>query len=118
MPVFNGKWYPVLSYPINTTTTDINVFGRATLVMGYAFLETTGAAIAEVDLIDGNSVGGTLMAPVALSAGQSTRDTFSPYGLFAEMGPYLHVVTGSVRGALWYIDVSAADLAARPASDT
>lgn len=117
MPVIGGKWYPVKTFPIGVSTVDVNPFQRGTLLTGFSFIETTGAAVAEVDILDGNNAAGALAAPVSLLAGQSTRDTFGAHGLYFQSGPYLRLVAGSIRGALWYIDITEAALSAPPPSE-
>lgn len=108
--LLNGLWRPVLTYPFAATTTNINVFQRGTLLLGYTAIETTGAAPAEFDILDGNNPGGALIAPTSLTAGQSIRETFGAHGVYAQSGPYLLVNSGSIRGSIWYVDATEADL--------
>lgn len=111
MPLINGVWRPVITLPIAATTADANLFGRAVLVFGWAFVETTGVAPVTFDIRDGNDASGALAAPISLLAGQSIRDITGPPGLFFQSGPFLDMIAGSVRGSLWYVDVLAAELA-------
>lgn len=100
-------WRRVQTLPILARTTDLNAIGRGTLLLGFSFIESTGVASAEVDILDGNDANGALVAAVSLQAGQSTRDTFGTHGVYCQSGPFLHVVSGSIRGALWYVDETA-----------
>lgn len=110
MPTINGVWRPARALPIPTTAVGYNLFGRGTLIYGWAFQESTGAAAATIALIDGNDANGTLAAPITLTANQSTRDIFGYPGLYFEAGPYLAVLAGSVKGSLWYVDATAVEL--------
>lgn len=87
--------------PIATTTTGELLVGGALLLVGWSFIETTGAAVAELALYDGSSNGGALIADIALSAGESVRDLISGAGLACYTSLFLDVVAGSIRGAVW-----------------
>lgn len=110
MPIINGVWRPVRVLPIPTLTAGRNLIARGTLIFGWAFQETTAAAPATLALIDGNDQNGALAVPITLTANQSTRDIFGQPGLYFESGPYLQIVTGSIQGALWYVDATAEEL--------
>lgn len=114
MPIINGQYRPILTFPIAATTVPRNLWSRACLLLGYGFVETTGAATAEVDILDGNDANGALCSPIALLAGQSTRDNMPGEGVFLQSGPFLNVLSGSIRGAIWYLDATAVDLAQLP----
>lgn len=115
MPVINGVWRPVLTFPFGTITAGTNAFNRGTLLLGFAVVEATGTLPAELDIYDGNNANGALLRPITLNANESTSDYWGPEGVYCEQGPFLNVVSGSVRGALWYIDATAADLGTLPA---
>jgi hypothetical protein len=70
------------------------------ILYGYALQESTGAAGAQVNLIDGTDTSGLIAVPVALSAGQSVRDWFGPQGVHFRSS-LLPQVTGSVIGTLF-----------------
>lgn len=76
-------------------------YGGNGLVMGWSLLETTGAAAAVVELYDGQDAGGQLVAAISLSPGQSTRDWLGPSGIETDIGLFVRVVSGTVRGAVW-----------------
>jgi hypothetical protein len=75
-----------------------NTGGR---LVGYALVEATGAAAAEVDFLDGRDSGGTLFLPVSLAPGESARDWFGPAGIQFTSGLYAMAVTGAVRGTVF-----------------
>lgn len=95
--------------PIATTTTGLLVAGGLTLIVGWAFLETTGAASAQVNLWNGTSNVGALVAPISLSSGQSTRDLIPAPFLACESGLFVEVASGSIRGSVWTIEATMID---------
>lgn len=91
-----------LALPVGTTdkakTVLANSAGR---LVGWSLKEATGNAAAEIDLLDGTSTDGDLLAPITLSAGESTRDWFGPAGISYGAGLFAQAVTGSVVGTVW-----------------
>jgi hypothetical protein len=87
--------------PIATRTTDLALTGGLTIVRGWSFVETTGGAPAALELYDGSGINGALIVAITLSQGESTRDWLSGSGIAAMGGLYLHLVTGSIKGAIW-----------------
>lgn len=110
MPTINGVWYHARRLPIATTTVGENLVSRGCLVTGWSFVESTGAAAAAFELLDGNDQNGIDAVEFTLTANQSTRDFWGDDGIYFESGPYLNVLSGSVKGALWYVDVALGDL--------
>lgn len=108
MSTIDGIIAPAFTLPVPATTVSQNLIARGTLVIGYSFVETTGAAPASIDLIDGNDANGAVVAVITLDPGQSIRDTFSGDGVYFQSGPFLKVNSGSVRGAIWQVDVERA----------
>ena len=101
--LMNGPDSPVTALPFGPTTASVNVVGQEGILMGYALIETTGTAAAAVDFVDGADDTGTVLVPVSLSAGQSTRDTFSSWGVWIQRGLRVKVSSGSVRGVAYVI---------------
>lgn len=91
-----------LALPIGATdkakTILSNSDGR---LMGWAIKEATGAASAEIALLDGTNVDGDLLAPITLSAGQSSREWFGPAGVSFGAGLFVQTVSGAVTGTVW-----------------
>lgn len=117
MPTINGLWRPVRSFPFGPLTANLDAFGRGTLLLGCSLIETTGAATAELVIRDGNDANGAPVAFFSLLAAQSIRDNFGSEGVYCEAGPFLNIVAGSVQGALWYLDITAAELGQRANSE-
>jgi hypothetical protein len=69
--------------------------------MGWSLLETTGTTAAVVELYDGYDSGAQLLAAIALSPGQSTRDWLAGGGLLSQEALFVRIVSGTVRGVIW-----------------
>lgn len=95
---------PARLLPVPATSTSRLLYSRGAVVMGWAFVESTGAGTARVNLYSGVDTTGTLAVPISLLADQSTRDYLSPAGVYFPSGVYLEVVSGSVVGSVWVID--------------
>lgn len=87
--------------PVASTTASIQVSGGLLLVVGWAFWEPTGAAACTFKLWSGTATAGTLVAPISLATGESTRDLIPGDGLEVISGLFLEVVTGRVEGSVW-----------------
>lgn len=90
----------VETLPIATTTVSQQLYSGRGLVVAANLVETTGAATALVDLLDGNDNNGTEFLPYALLQSESARDQFAPWGFTIQRGLFLRVTTGSVRGSV------------------
>jgi hypothetical protein len=89
--------------PFGPLTADLTVVASACALVGWAFVESTGGAVAALDIVDGaNTTTGQSIVPVTLTAGESTRD-FPPAGAVAENGLTVSVTAGEVRGAVWVV---------------
>lgn len=95
---------PARPVPVPATTASRLIYGRGAVVMGWSFVESTGAATARVNLYNGHDATGTLVVPISLLAAESTRDYLSPAGVYFDSGVWLEVVTGSITGSVWVID--------------
>ncbi len=94
---------PARTRPIATTTTDLLLVGGASILTFYNFTETTGGAGAEIELYDGEAATGARIVSVTLTGGESTRDLIPKPGLGCYVGLFLHVVSGSIKGAVWTV---------------
>lgn len=90
--------HPVAPAPAGSTL-DANYGNTAGRLRGYSLRETTGAAVAAVELRDGGT-SGDLLAVVNLPAG-GTVTVWLGDGVAYTNGLDLIRVTGSVDGALW-----------------
>lgn len=77
------------------------LFSGLCAFVGFALLETTGAAAADIEIFDGADAGGTSLAPISLSSGQSIRDFFGLDGPICSQGIAVKVSVGSVRGSIY-----------------
>lgn len=111
MPVFNYDpevpvWYvPVqaLSFPAQGGGS-ILITGDL-LLAGWSLYETTGAAVATVDLYDGGDATGQFIARVNLNPGQCVQEALPVPGVYLTRGLFVNVIAGSVAGAVWVRDV-------------
>lgn len=85
--------------PFAATTGTRAVSSSASVLMGWALVETTGTASASVDVFDGSDNTGSYVATITLNPGQSVRDWFAEGGLELERGCAFVVTSGSVKGA-------------------
>lgn len=69
-------------------------------LMGYMIAETTGTSTARIQLLDGDT-GGPVMGSITLAAGESARDYFGPAGVALVNGLTVHILSGSIDGAIF-----------------
>ena len=100
---------PLRIRPSNVQTlaagASVQVYSRQARLYGWALLEATGAAAAEVVLYDGFDATGPILADITLAADQSTRDYFGYSGLWADAGVFVKCISGSVRGTVWIAEM-------------
>lgn len=101
---YEGMCLPATPVSIPVTTTSQNVETRSVRLMGYSFKESTGAATAQIAILDGGSVAGSPVVFIDLIANESTRDWFGPGGILIKSGLFLQVIAGSVTGVIWEVD--------------
>lgn len=92
---------PSRAVAIPTTTANVQVTGRDSVLTGWSFRETTGTAGAIARLIDGKDANAQLVAAISLSSGQAVALSLAPGGLLITTGLYLDMVSGSIEGAVW-----------------
>lgn len=76
------------------------------LLLGWSVRETSGAAAAVVVLHDGNDNSGGRVAEIGLAAAASAAAAIPPPGVWCRDGLYAEVVSGAVRGELWYVPIT------------
>lgn len=91
-----------IATPSPLTTSQIAVSGRGA-VKGWAFRETTGAAVATFNLWDGTANNGLMIAPLALASAGHESIWLGELGVSFTRGLFIEVTAGSVVGALWVI---------------
>jgi hypothetical protein len=94
---------PARTIALGTITADATAITGAGILFGYSFTETTGGAVAEVQLLDGTDTGGAFITDITLLADESTRDWFGLPGLVFRNSLFVDVVAGSVAGAVWVV---------------
>lgn len=75
------------------------VRGRC-ILFGYSLRETSGAAVATVQFLNGADATGLEVAGIQLQPSGATRDWFGPQGIDTDVGIW-PVVTGAVAGAFY-----------------
>lgn len=95
-------WPTPITLPIGQNPYPSAIISGACRLMGWSVRETTGAALAEVDIFSGSSTTGLLVAKVTLAANESNREWFGPAGIRCN-GIYTNFVTGSIDGVLFVI---------------
>jgi hypothetical protein len=96
---------PAQPTTILTTTTSRQIVSGACVIVGWSFVEPTNAAPAAFELWDGTSAAGDIITTITLVTNESTRDLVGVQGLLVENGVYLSVLSGTVRGSLWFVTV-------------
>ena len=81
------------------------MWSKSCYLLGWALVETSGSASAEVDIYDGLSSASTLVAPITLSSGQSTRDYLGPDGLWCQVGVFAALASGAAKLVVWVRDI-------------
>lgn len=84
-------------WPIQCTV----AVGGHCVLFGYAVKESTGLAVAELDLFDGVAAFGNTFLPLPLQAGEAAIDWFGPQGVHFRGGLFPSVASGAVAGVLF-----------------
>lgn len=78
------------------------LIGHRANLLGWAIVESTGAAAAALSIVNGTSAGSPALAPVNVgSAGYAALMVGSP-GILADAGLSVVVTAGAVNGVLFY----------------
>ena len=96
-----GYHDPVIPISLGALTGGQLATARAVHLLGWALRETSGSAAAALSLYTGGSASGQLLAPINLSAGESTRDWFGNSGVYLPGGLFANVESGSVLVVVW-----------------
>jgi hypothetical protein len=97
--------HPLLSFPVGVVVGPGKAIVTGDVYLaGWSLRETTGAAVAQVDLIDGNDATGVIIASIALAAGASESRPLGGHLMTVRNGLFVAVNAGSVTGALWFAD--------------
>jgi hypothetical protein len=85
----------LISVPV--TTVDVPIIGGPAQLSGWSLRETTGTAVAIVQLLSGVN----LLASLAIPSNGSLASWLGKDGIPAQQGIRLHVVSGSAEGAIY-----------------
>lgn len=85
------------------TQADVILATGLWIVTGWSFVETTGGADASLEVLDGRAPDSTFVGAVNLTQGESTRDLMGANGVACHVGVFVHVLAGTVKGAVWAI---------------
>lgn len=91
-----------IATPSPLTTGAIIVSGRGVL-KGWGFRETTGAAVATLNVWDGTANNGLLIAPLSLASAGHEAIWLGELGVSFTRGLFVEVTAGSIVGALWVV---------------
>lgn len=107
---FPIDWQPVQAISFAAATSGQLILNRECRLYGWAFLETSGNAAAQLEVFDGTTVNSQSIAPIALLAGQSSRDIWGKPGIEIRTGLFVNISAGSVRGSLYVLGLSADEI--------
>lgn len=94
-----GIYFPV-AVPSTFTSAPFALTGRV-VIGGWSLREGSGTQQCIVQLIDGGSAAGTVIADITLDPGQSIRDVCPGHGIEARTGLFINMVSGIVQGSVW-----------------
>lgn len=100
-PPLRAAAFPI-SFP--ATAVDVQLATGDFVLTWVTFTESTGGATAVLQLIDGTDNNGQLVAQVNLNANESIRDPLGSRGIYCSRGVRVHVVSGTVLGAVAIAD--------------
>lgn len=100
------KWYAAEAIPLAATAASQQIITRQGILFGYSFVETTGAAVASLALVDGSSNNGKTTVPINLLAAQSTRDFWGYPGVWCDNGVWLQMNSGTVSGVIYFLPLT------------
>lgn len=86
-------------YPASSVSSRQVASGRGRVIRT-SFRETTGAAVATVELFDGNGTGGALAFTLQLAATASQQDRYTRGEFMFDGGLYFNLVAGAVEGVI------------------
>lgn len=87
----------VRALPVGVTTADLTLLQGVGVLYGWSLRETTGAAVATVEIRDGDQP----LGEIGLVASGVNSAWLGPMGVRIANSVILHVVAGSVTGAVY-----------------
>lgn len=100
---------PAQLLPFAATAADLTLFTGAAIVRGWSFCETTGSASASLTVLDGTATGTPEVVRIALATSESTRDSLTGSGILCRTGIFVHRLTGTFEGVIWFNPITNAE---------
>lgn len=94
----------VSSVPFQSGPGSLTLVAGDLRLIGWSAVETTGAASAQFDLVDGTGTGGALVGVEALAASQAATRSLGTRGVQVHSQLTLVINSGTVRGVIYYTD--------------
>lgn len=92
---------PVLPLSFTARTADKSLSNTAVLLVGWSIRESTGSAVATVELEGNQGTGDPHVGEIQLASGASETKFLGDEGVLCEGGLNLHVIAGSVSGCVY-----------------
>lgn len=93
-----------VALPFQSGVGSVQLMAGDLRLLGWSAIETTGLAPAQFDLTDGTASGGMVLAVEALAAGTAATRSTGTRGVQIQSQLTLTVNSGTVRGAVYFID--------------
>lgn len=88
---------PIRGLQVPVTTVDVTLIQADCVLFGWSLRETTGAAVATVEIQDG----GAPLGEIGLAASGVDTKWFGPFGIHVSGKITAHIVAGSVTGVVY-----------------
>lgn len=88
-------------FSVNGLSTSQQVFSGRCVLMGWALVNTGGAAL-NVEFYDGQDTKGTECGALRMAATSDDHQQFGPDGILCEIGLYMVLPAAGVIGAVYY----------------
>lgn len=100
---------PAQVLSIAATSADAQLLTGLYVLRGWSFGESTGSAVATLDLHDGIDATTPLVASVAVAQSGATTFQIAGNGILLRTGLFLDMTAGSVKGSIWYNAITHVD---------
>ena len=94
-------WHGAVPIHVGAVSGTQQIMAGGQSILGFSCRETTGAAAASFDLVDGGDANGQPVAQVNVNASGSVRDWFGPHGVWVSSFLTVHVLSGTVDLVVW-----------------
>lgn len=100
-PRMIAVWGEAFPIPVPADGADHQLINTECKMIGWSLRETTGAAAAVAQLFSGGGTGGVQAAEIPFATGDGQPFGIPDGGLVCNGGLFLHMVSGTIRGAVW-----------------